>query len=168
MRNTKKLALSALFLAVALIIGVIENLIPPIFPFLPYIKIGFSNIVIITAIIALSYRYALIISILKSVFVPLLVGNPIMIFYSLPAGLASAVLCSVLLATKKVGIPTVAILSAILHNVVQLAVAAIMTNALVFGYLPYFVVIGTLSGLATGTISFFVIKALPEKIFSTL
>lgn len=37
----KKLSIIAIFLALALIIGVIENLIPPIIPFLPFIKLGF-------------------------------------------------------------------------------------------------------------------------------
>ena len=38
--RSKKLALTGILLSLALIIGVVENYIPPIIPYLPFIKIG--------------------------------------------------------------------------------------------------------------------------------
>ncbi|MDD4316804.1 MAG: Gx transporter family protein, partial [Clostridia bacterium] len=154
---SKKISVAALLLSVALIIGVIESLVPPIIPFLPYVRIGLSNAVIIVVIILLNYKYAIMVSVIKSVLVPLFVGNPVMILYSLPASLFAAALGSILLYSKKISIPSSSILSAIVHNLVQLCVAALMTNSLVFGYAPYFVIIGGVSGLLTGVIAYIII-----------
>lgn len=161
--QTKRIAIAALLLAVALIIGIIENLIPPIIPMLPYIKIGLSNMVIIVAILLLDAKYAFTIIGIKSVLVPLFIGNPIMIFYSLPSALIAVAITALCLNTKKISIPATSILSAIIHNFIQVSVAAIMTNFLVFGYLPYFIVIGAIAGLVTGIFSFVIIKYIPQK-----
>lgn len=164
--KAKKLASAAILLASAMCIGIIENLIPPVFPFLPYVKIGFSNIVIITAILLLDIKFAVIIVVLKSVAVPLILGNPVMILYSLPASVISTLFSFLLLSLKKPGIPAISIFSAILHNLSQLCTAAIMTNSLVFGYAPYFILTGALSGFATGIIVYFVIKSLPKNLLN--
>ena len=82
--KSKNLAIASMLLAASMIIGVVENLIPPIIPFLPYVKLGLSNVVIIIAILLLNYKYAFAIIALKSILVPLLVANPVMILYSLP------------------------------------------------------------------------------------
>ena len=44
---SRRLALSGLFLALALIVSLIENLIPPIVPALPYAKLGLGNVVLL-------------------------------------------------------------------------------------------------------------------------
>jgi heptaprenyl diphosphate synthase len=163
--RAKKIAVAAVTLALALIIGVIENFIPPIVPFLPYVRIGLSNVVILTAIILLNYKYALAASVLKSVLVPLFVGNPVMILYSLPASLISTLIGVLMLATRKLSIPAVSILSATVHNLIQLCVAALMTSALVFGYAPYFVIAGSVSGLITGVAAYILIRYLPKDFF---
>lgn len=163
--NSKRVALSSLFLAVALCIGVIENLVPPVLPMFPYVKIGFSNIVIIAAILILDWKYALIIACLKSVLVPLFVGNPVMIFYSLPSAAIAVLVSTLILYTGKVSIPVTSMIAAVIHNLSQLCVAAIMASYHVFAFTPYFVVIGILSGMVTGLISYFVIKYMPEKFY---
>ncbi|MFW5780402.1 MAG: Gx transporter family protein [Bacillota bacterium] len=166
--KSKNLAISALLLSIAMIIGVVENLLPPIIPFLPYIKLGLSNVVIIVAILLLNYKYALVIIAIKSVLVPIFVGNPIMIMYSLPSSVLSVALSSILLLTRKTSIPATSILSAILHNITQLLVASIMTSQLVFGFLPYFIAIGGVSGLVTGIISYITIRYIPQSFLNTL
>ncbi|MBO5776107.1 MAG: Gx transporter family protein [Clostridia bacterium] len=162
--NTKKIALSGLMLALALIIGTIEHSIPPIFPTLPFVRIGFSNIVIIFSILTLGFFPAIIITTLKSILVPLFIGNPIMIIYSLGAAIVSIIIIALLLRTKKVGIPTVSIVGAIMHNLTQLLVAIIMTETVeVIGLAPQLAITGLLAGLATGIISYTLIKFMPQK-----
>lgn len=163
--KTKFIAKTAVFLTLALCIGVVENLIPPIFPFMPYLKIGFSNIVIVLSVLLLNSSATFIIVVLKSFLVPIFVGNPIMILYSLPASIVTTTATVLLLRLKKFGIPAISIVSAILHNLSQLCIASLMTNYLVFGYTPYFVLIGTLSGLATGIISYVLVRVLPKTKF---
>ena len=163
--NSKKLALSGILLALALIIGMIENLIPPIIPMLPFVKIGLSNIVIMFCSIVVGFTPALIITCFKATLVPLFVGNPMMIAYSLTASLVSLLIVFILLKTKKIGIPTISLISAILHNIMQLIVASIiMESSYVFGFLPYLILTGFISGFVTGIITYLLIKFLPKEI----
>ena len=163
--NTKKIALTGLLLALALIIGAIEHSIPPIFPTLPFVRIGFSNVVIVFTLVTLGFAPALIITALKSILVPLFIGNPIMIIYSLSAAVVSLLIIFLLLYTKIVGIPTVSIVGAVVHNLTQLAVALIMTETLsVIGLAPQLALTGFLAGLAPGVITYVLIKYLPKKL----
>ena len=158
---------TAILLALALIIGVIENLIPAIIPSLPFVKIGFSNIVIIFAIVAVGTPSALIISVIKSILVPLFVGNPIMITYSLSASLTATLIMCLLLNTRMFSIPVVSIIGAIIHITMQLLIAALMTSTfMVFSYFFYLALISIISGLATGTISYILIRFFPKNIIN--
>ena len=158
---------TAILLALALIIGVIENLIPAIIPSLPFIKVGFSNIVIIFAIVAIGTPSALIIAIVKSILVPLFVGNPIMIAYSFSASLTATLIMCILLNVRTFGIPVVSVIGAIIHITMQLLVASLMTNTfMVFSYFFYLALVAIISGLATGTISYILIRFFPKNIIN--
>ena len=87
-----------------------------------------------------------------------------MIIYSLVAAIVSIIIIALLLRTKKVGIPTVSIVGAIMHNLTQLLVAIIMTETVeVIGLAPQLAITGLLAGLATGIISYTLIKFMPQK-----
>ena len=51
--STKRVALCGLFLALALIVSLIESFIPPIIPALPYAKIGLGNVVLLACFLLL-------------------------------------------------------------------------------------------------------------------
>lgn len=164
--RSKKLALTGILLSLALIIGVVENYIPPIIPYLPFIKIGLSNVVLLFACITIGFFPTITISLFKSILVPIFVGNPMMIAYSLSASLVSTTFSYLLLRTKKIGLPTIGIIGAITHNIIQLCIAClIMSDILVFGFLPYLVLTGGIAGVLTGLITYLLIKYMPEKIF---
>ncbi|MDD3947185.1 MAG: Gx transporter family protein [Clostridia bacterium] len=163
--NAKMIAYTAITLSAALIIGVIESLLPPVIPALPFLRLGLSNIVLIFALVALGAAPAFTIAFLKSVLVPLLVGNPIMIAYSLPAALLSLGATALLVYTRKFGLPTVSTVASLVHNMVQLCVASLMTGtALVFGYAPYLIFTGTLTGLAVGFAAYLILRFFPKKL----
>ena len=164
-KNSKKVALTGILLALAIIIGTIENHIPPIIPSLPFVKIGFSNVVLIFSSLTLGLIPTIIIASIKSIIVPIFMGNPMMIAYSLSASLIAVSLSYLLLYTKKFGIPTIAIVGAIAHNLVQLCVASlIMSNIFVFGFIPYLTATGFIAGLVTGIISYLLIRYMPPKV----
>lgn len=164
--NTKKIAATALSLSLAMMIGVIENLVPPVFPPLPFLKIGLSNLVLLVCIIYISYSSAFIVSILKSIIVPLIVGNPFMIAYSLPSSLLSCITMTLLLNYRLVGIPIASIISAITHNLIQLFVASIVINSkLIFSLFPYLFFISVFSGSLIGTICTFIVKKYKFNLF---
>jgi heptaprenyl diphosphate synthase len=163
--NVKKLASTGITLSAALIIGIVESLLPPVIPVLPFLRIGFSNIVLLFALIVFGPREAFLIAALKSVLVPLFVGNPVMIAYSLPSAILSLGVSASLACTKKLGLPLISTISSLVHNLSQLCVAALMTGtAIVFGYAPYLIFTGTLAGLAVGLTTYFVIRALPDNL----
>ena len=51
--NAKKVAIAGLFLALALIVSLIESYLPPIIPVLPYAKIGLGNVVLLACFLCL-------------------------------------------------------------------------------------------------------------------
>lgn len=164
--NTKKIALTSVYLAVALVIGTIETLIPPFIPLLPQFRLGLSNFVVLLSLITIGYFPTLIIVVVKSCVVPLFFSNPIMIIYSLTASCTSYIVSLILIKIKKLGLPSISALSAIVHNLMQLAVAAILTqSAAIFWYMPLLTVCGGVSGAIIGLITALTIKKAPEKLF---
>lgn len=155
---------TSILLSVSIIIGYLESLLPPLIPFLPYFKLGLSNIVLIIAILRINILSAYIISFLKSIIVPLFIGNPSMIMYSLPASIISLSIMIVLMIFIGLGIPTTSIISSITHNFVQILIAyLIMGTKIVFSYLPYLTLISIVSGIITGLISFWIYKSILIK-----
>ncbi len=163
--SSRKLAYTAVLLAVALTAGSIEALLPPVIPALPFVRIGFSNVVTIFCYLVLGFPSALAVSALKSVLVPIFVGNPVMALYSLTASVGSFVVSALLLRLKRMGLPVISILGAITHNMLQLCVAALMTgSAIVFGYAPWLVITGAGAGLATGVTLYLLVRFLPARL----
>ncbi len=164
--NTKKISLTSVYLSLALIIGTLETLIPPFIPLLPQFRLGLSNFVVLLSFITLGAFPTLIIVVLKSCIVPLFFSNPIMIIYSLSASLASYFTTVILIKIKKLGLPSISAISAIVHNLAQLAIAALFTQSIaVFWYAPILTVSGGLSGTIIGLITALTIKKCPEKLF---
>lgn len=162
--SAKKIAVTALLTALSMLLGIVESLLPPIIPALPFVRIGLGNAVIGFTVIVLGTPYALTVSLIKSVTVPLIVGNPVMAIYSLTGGLISAVVTAVLINAEKLSLPVIGIISSIAHNLSQITVAAIMTStAAVFSLAVPLLLFGAAAGFGTGTIQFLLIKTLPEK-----
>ncbi|HOB64243.1 MAG TPA: Gx transporter family protein, partial [Clostridia bacterium] len=76
---------------------------------------------------------------------------------------------SLLARSQRLGLPVISAFSAIIHNMAQLCVAALMTGTpLVFGYAPYLIFTGIISGVGIGVISYLLIRYLPKKLFDGL
>lgn len=164
-QNSLKIARAAMTLAAALILGLVENMLPPVVPAVPFIKLGLSNVAVAFAAIVVGAPYALLTAILKSVLVPLFVGNPIMIAYSLAGGFASCIVTVILIYVKKLSLPFISVLASLTHNFSQLGVAVLMTGSFaVAAYSPVLLLTGTAAGIVTGVIIYVAIKYLPEKI----
>lgn len=161
--NLREIARLAVFLAFALILSLLENMLPPIVPVLPYAKIGLSNIVVFGVFIIADVKQGLVVLVLKCVLAALFSGNIGMLMYSLPAAAVSYTAIILLYKTKFFGIPALSAAGGILHNLTQLAVAAAIIGPGVFIYFPYLLLAGAAAGLATGTALFLTIKYIPMK-----
>ena len=141
----------AVFTAVAIVLSIFENFIPQ-FPFMPLgAKIGLSNIVNMACSGCIGILPALAIAVLKSFFVGLTRGF-IAFVMSLLGGIVSTLITGICLRAKKVffGYIGIGVLGALSHNLVQLAVAYVLTKAPVYYYLPFIIIASVVCGSITG------------------
>ncbi len=144
----KRLTLCGLLTAVALGIFVAETQLPALLP-VPGIKPGLSNLVTLFALVYLSPRETILILLARILLGGLFSGTPSVLLYSLSGGLCC--LLAELFLVSRAPIWAVSILGAMTHNLVQLLVAALVTQTVtVFFYLPILLISGILTGLFTG------------------
>ena len=158
--TTKQLVRAAILLAVALILGFLETLLPPVFPMLPYARIGLGNAAVLLALLWLGVPYAAVILVLKSVVIGLFSGAPTMILYSLAGGTLSFAVMVLLLRIGANGLPAVSAAGGILHNLGQILVAIAVTGtAGIAVLLVYLSLFGAVAGGVIGVIVYFVDRA---------
>ena len=162
-----KVALPAILCALALSLGFLEGLIPPLPLFPPGAKPGFSNIITMFAAGSLGLPSAAAIALVKGLFAFVTRGATAGIM-SLSGGLVSALAMYLLMryATKFLGMVGISAVSAVLHNMGQLTAAVFITGtADVINYAPALVVFGVITGALTGIILGSVMPALQKLKF---
>ena len=165
MKSKKKLVVVAIFTAICLLISYLESLLPSIFRFLPFAKIGLSNIVILYTLVCYGIGEGILVMGLKCLVMGLISGNPFMILYSLAGGLLSVVAEYFLIKLSKNGLPTISSVGAIFHAFGQICMACILTGSSApFIYLPHLAVFGVVSGLCIGLIVWIMVCKIPEKL----
>ena len=165
--DTKKVTSTAIFLSLALMLSIIENLLPPLVPFLPQAKVGIANIVILTSILLLGRGQAFAIVVLRALINAIFSGNPVAFIYSFTAGVLSYGLMVLLVRSRVFSLVAISTVSAMFHNLIQVCVAAAMTESgIVFVYLPYLATVGGICGAVIGLICYFIIKKYPLNTLS--
>lgn len=148
MGSVKKITTIAVLVTLALVLHVVEALIP-----IPYIvpgfKLGLANIVTVTALYLFGFSETLLIVLLRTFFGALLTGAVSSFFYSVVGGIFSLIVMFLVSRhlDKFVSLTGVSVMGAVAHNIGQLLVAGIIINTFgVFSYLPFLL----LSAIATG------------------
>ena len=127
MKPSEYVARNGILLALALILGYLEAMLPAFFA-VPGMKLGIPNLVV-------------------------LFGNGAALIYSLSGALMSFVVMLILKKLLRCGMMTVSMAGGLFHNLGQLiAAGVIMKTAAVVWYLPALWFAGMLSGLAVGFI----------------
>lgn len=157
--TAKRVALSGIMLAFALILSVVENLLPPIIPMLPYAKIGLTNIVLLACFMLVGVWEGYVVLLLKCVLAAVFAGNMSMLIWSLPSALVAYTVMVLLYKTKLFSTVGLSMAGGMLHNFTQILVATIVLGTSVFAYLPYMLLAGGIAGLATGIVCHFVLFA---------
>lgn len=165
--KTKQVALSGLLFALAMALSFIEGSIT--FPgLLPGMKLGLANIVVMYALFFMGVRQALVLDLLKALFV-FLVSGATAGFLSLCGGLLSLLVMWGLYSLPHR--PTWFILSvsgALAHNVGQLIGAGfILGSALSLYYAPVMLVLGLVMGAVTAVTLRAILPALGRLGFNT-
>ena len=160
MTKTKRLALCAVLIALAMALSYTERFIPlqMVIP-LPGVKLGLANIATLVALYALGWQKTIPIVVVRC-FLGALFGGLTGILFSLTGGLLSL---GVMAACKKIpvfSIYGVSILGAAAHNIGQIfAAMALMGSVYVWAYLPYLLLIAIFTGTATGAACAGVLRA---------
>lgn len=152
MNKTQKTVFISLLVAQALILGLIEKMIPV--PFIsPGAKLGLSNIIIVAALYSFSFTEVLTIVVLKSVLLAIFGGTLPSFFYSLSGGILSFVAMFILLSLfkDKVGTIGISVTGAVFHNMGQIIVASLFVqNIRMVAYLPVLLIAGIGTGVFVG------------------
>lgn len=150
-----KIAFLSVMLALAIVLGYVESFIPT---WIPGVRLGLANLVVLILLYSCPFYEAFIISILRVFIVALLRGTIFqMPFYMSLAGAVCSYLIMCLayfLFEKKLHFLTiygVSLLGAFVHSLAQVAVAAIFVEHgfTTFYYFPFIVLFSMASGLLT-------------------
>ena len=132
----KRVAYSAMLIALSLIFSYIEILIP-INLGIPGIKLGLANLIVLCGLYFLSASQVFIICIVRIILAGFLFGNMTSIIYSLIGGIFSFIAMFILIHIKAFSEIGISIAGGIFHNIGQLTVAWLIlkSKALVY-YFP--------------------------------
>lgn len=159
--DTKKITISALMAALALIFSYIEVIIP-FNPGIPGIKLGIANLVIIVALYYLGSKYAFTVNLVRVLIAGLLFTGFFGAAYSLAGALLSFAVMIFLKRTKLFSVVGISMAGGVAHNLGQLFVAAfLIANTKIFLYFPVLIFSGIISGAAIGVLSYLILKRLP-------
>lgn len=135
---------------IALIIFVLELQIPNPFP-IPGMKLGLANIITVYAVYRYHAREVMMIVFCRIFLAAVFSGNMMALAYSFAGSilcLAGMLLLRRVIHEKYLWISS--IFGAVLHNIGQVTVAALIMGMGVFVYLPFLLVSGCLAGGFTG------------------
>lgn len=150
---SRKVAYSAMLVALAMIFSYVEVLIPVNFG-IPGIKLGLANMVVVVGPYFLNPAEVLLISVTRILLVGFLFGNGMSIIYSLAGGLLSFAVMMLLKKAKGFSIVGVSIAGGVSHNTGQiLAAVCVVENTKLFYYFPALLVAGVITGTLIGIVS---------------
>lgn len=158
MEKTRKLTLTALLTAAALILGWIEHAVPIVVS-IPGIKLGISNIAIVFALYRLGAGYAWSVTACKVTLSALLFGGFSGFAYSAAGGVLS--LCVMMALYRIKGLSPIGVSAAggAAHIAAQVFIAVMLTSTTqIIWLLAPFLAVGTSAGALTGFISALLIR----------
>ncbi len=165
MKQTKKLALCAVLIALALALSCTERLIPlQLFIPLPGVKLGLANVVSLVSLYLLGWKPTFAIVVLRCILGAMFGGGVTGFLFSLTGGLLAMGTMCLSKAVALFSIYGVSILGAAAHHVGQIMVAMlVMHSGYVLAYLPYLLLVALFTGFATGALSGGILRALPTQ-----
>ncbi len=163
--TAKKIAVLAIFITLSLITFIIENQFPPLF--VPGARMGLANIFSFTALIMFSPVEAFIVVAVRTGLGAIYAGNVSALLYSFTGGVVSMAISSVLMYTvyPRVSVMAVSVLGAVAHNVTQNIVFVLLTDTSTLTLIPYFILVGILSGAIVGAVVLLIFKKIPLSVF---
>lgn len=156
--QTKKITLSAVLTALALVLGLLERYIPlPI----PGMKLGLANIVTLFALYTLGLPYAAGILFLRCILGSIYSGSITALLYSVSGGILSLAVMALARKSSRLSIYGVSALGSAAHSIGQiLAAAAVLSSSLIFSYLPVMLIVSAGTGMLVAAAASAVLRIL--------
>lgn len=165
--SSGRLAVLGVLAALSLAVHTLESVFPPLFG-IPGAKLGLANLFSMLALVLYGPLDAALILLARTLLGAVIAGNASSLLFSLSGG-GAALLVSILLiyfAVPRVSYLAVNIAAAVIHNIVQVAVFVWETSTPAnFVLLPYFALVGVLSGAAVAAVGLLLLERIPERIF---
>ncbi|MCL2681080.1 MAG: Gx transporter family protein [Streptococcaceae bacterium] len=142
----------AILTAIAIVMGIFENMLPSFYAFAPGAKMGLANLVMVIAIFTLDWRKVWTMQVLRLLITALFTGFSVFI-YSAAGGILSLLFMYAMkaLGPKLVSLIGVSVVGGFFHNLGQLATASLFAQTpTVMLYLPWLAFFGLLAGFVIG------------------
>lgn len=158
--RAKQVALLGMLGAVAIVLSWLEGMLGPVPGLPPGAKLGLSNVATMLAASTTGPGGAIAIALIKGLFAGLTRGVTAGLM-SLSGGLLSTGVVCLLLWWKRcpLGYIGIGIAGAVCHNLGQLMVSFLLTNAAVFAYLPFLLLFALPAGAVTGLTLYILLPA---------
>lgn len=158
--RAKRAALYGMLVALAFLLSYIETLIPAFF-WVPGMKLGLANLVIVMALYLFGWKGGLAISFIRVLLVAFSFTNLFSLYFSLAGAAASLLVMAGLKRGGGFGIIGVSLAGGTAHNIAQLCVAAALLGEGVLNYLPVLLAAGAVTGFCIGLACREILKRLP-------
>ena len=159
-RRVRRLTLTALLVAVALLLSYIESLLPLQLP-VPGMKLGLANAAVMVTLYLLDLPAACLVSALRVLLVSALFGNSFAMLYSLSGAFVSLLVMALCRRSGLFSTVGVSVAGGVAHNAGQiLAAVVLLDNLYVAGYFPFLVVSGVVAGVLIGIVSALLLRRL--------
>ena len=152
MSKTKKMVLLGILVSQALILNLVERMIPVPVP-VPGIKLGLANAISLIAIILFGPKEALIVVGMRTFLGSVFGGGISSFIYSFIGGTVSTMAMAIMYRKFRTlfSLPAISVIGAVFHNTGQILVASlIVENAKLFYYSPALLISAVITGLFIG------------------
>lgn len=156
MKKSKQIALCGVLVAVALVLSLVEKMIPvqALVP-IPGVKLGLANVVTIFALTHLRMRETIAIILVRVTLVSVFMGSITAFLFSLFGSLLAMAVMKLLFYGEGIcfSLVGISIAGAAAHNIGQICAAIVVLGTIdVIGYLPMLLVVSIPVGAVTGLV----------------
>lgn len=146
----------SMFIALAVVLNIIESFIPIFSSFIPGIKLGLTNIIVLVVLYFYSFKDALFVSVFRVLLVGILRTGlfSMSFFFSLAGSILSILMMYVFKKISKLSMIGISVVGSLFHSIGQIIIAImLLKNVNMVYYLPWLLVFSIPTGIVIGFIS---------------
>ncbi len=162
----KKYVRLVMLLSMSIVLSIIESFIPLFNGFVPGLKLGLANIIVLIVLYKYEVKDAFFVSLLRVIVVGIMRTGlfSVNFFFSLSGALFS---CCAMALTKKTRFSMigVSVIGSLFHSIGQILIAVVfLKNSNMFYYLPWLLLFSIPTGLFIGYVSKILLSELEDKV----